>query len=399
MKVSEILHEAMKHSYPEIHKIRLKSLFEFVESGLSEQRVSVTYLGRGLKSRSKTDKKHDIKRADRLVGNGHLHSERVFFYEQMTSQLIGHQKHPVLIVDWSPLKSHQIYQLLRVSIPMKGRSLTVYEKSYSEAQLNSPTAHQEVLDTLEEILPTTCQPIILSDALFRADWFRMVESKGWFWVGRVRGNVCLSHDNEQWLTAKKWHNKATSTPQSVGKIFYGKTQSFVCKGVLFKEKSKGRKTLKKRGGKSLCTTVKYQQKKAKEPWLLVFFLPETFNEKPFKIVRLYQQRMQVEEAFRDTKSQNYGVGLSASRSRSPLRMDNLLLIAALILFVLWCIGMVAKAKYRKKIQANTTSDKNVLSVIYLAKEVIDDRRYAISKLEIVYVYQTLSESTFSIESI
>jgi len=40
---------------------------------MHDQRVSVTYLGRGLKSLSKTTKKNDIKRAVRLVGNSLLH--------------------------------------------------------------------------------------------------------------------------------------------------------------------------------------------------------------------------------------------------------------------------------------------------------------------------------------
>ncbi len=61
MKATEILHKDIANTYPEIHKTRLNTLFTFVRSGLRDQRVTVTYLGRGLKSLSKTDKKYDIK--------------------------------------------------------------------------------------------------------------------------------------------------------------------------------------------------------------------------------------------------------------------------------------------------------------------------------------------------
>tara|TARA_R110002167_G_scaffold34573_1_gene110345 strand:+ start:145268 stop:145462 length:195 start_codon:yes stop_codon:yes gene_type:complete len=46
----------------------MNTLFTFVGAAMKDQRVMVTYLGRGLKSASETDKKHDIKRADRLIG-------------------------------------------------------------------------------------------------------------------------------------------------------------------------------------------------------------------------------------------------------------------------------------------------------------------------------------------
>ncbi|MCU7833390.1 MAG: hypothetical protein KZQ56_12575 [gamma proteobacterium symbiont of Lucinoma myriamae] len=41
--------------------------------------------------------------------------------------------------------------------------------------------------------------------------------------------------------------------------------------------------------------------------------------------------------FRDTKNQQYGIGLAQAKSKSAKRYNNLLLIAALTLFLLWCI--------------------------------------------------------------
>ena len=67
--------------------------------------------------------KHDVKRADRLIGNTYLHQEKVYFYQLMSERLLGHQKHPLILVDWSPINGAEIFQVLRASIPMDGRAL------------------------------------------------------------------------------------------------------------------------------------------------------------------------------------------------------------------------------------------------------------------------------------
>ncbi|MFT5635964.1 MAG: hypothetical protein ACI89T_001419, partial [Cognaticolwellia sp.] len=136
MKALDIVKNDIAFAYPEIHKVRLNTLFTLVGSAMKDQSVSVTYLGKGLKSASKTDKKHDIKRADSLISNPHLHHERFCFYEHMCEALVGKDKHPIIILDWSPINGNEIFQLLRASIPMGGRALTLYEKVYPESELN-----------------------------------------------------------------------------------------------------------------------------------------------------------------------------------------------------------------------------------------------------------------------
>jgi len=59
MKSTEILHKDIAEAYPDIHKTRLNTLFTFVRSALHDQRVTVTYLGRGLKSFSRSATRFD----------------------------------------------------------------------------------------------------------------------------------------------------------------------------------------------------------------------------------------------------------------------------------------------------------------------------------------------------
>ncbi len=129
------------------------------------------------------------------------------------------------------------------------------------------------LDELQAILPEGCQPIILSDAIFKTPWFQTIEAKGWYWVGRVRGNVQISLDGEIFEGCTTIMKQATTTPTGLGTIFYSKSTAFSCEGTLFHGTEKGKHKKKKRGGISKDTKSLYYSKKAKQPWLLVSHLP------------------------------------------------------------------------------------------------------------------------------
>jgi hypothetical protein len=389
---SATLKQDISISFPDIHKTRLDTLFTFVEAGCRTQNVTVTSLGRALKGASGTDVKHDVKRADRLIGNTYLHQEKVYFYQLMSERLLGHQKHPLILVDWSPINGAEIFQVLRASIPMDGRALTIYEKAYPESELNTDKAHREFIEELSYCLPEGCQPIIVTDAGFKSPWFEAIEKKNWFWLGRVRGQVQLSEDKCNWSKCKQWYESATNRAKKTGKIFYSKKNQLACEGVLYHGSTKGRYVKKKRGGQSQCSTNKYQQQKAKEPLFLVYHLPENVQYTAKRIVQIYKKRMQIEENFRDTKNQRLGLGISDACSKSSFRYDILLLVAALILFVLWCIGYAScQLGQARLLQANSTKHRRVLSIIFVGRQVVNDGRYCPDEPLLIYVYHHLSE--------
>ena len=155
MKAIELLNKNISTAVPELHKVRLSALMAAVTSTVTGQQLTVTGLGRNLKSESKTDTKHDIKRMDRLIGNQHLHAERKEFYRYLIKMLVGQNKHPIFIADWSPIPGNEIFQLHRISIPMGGRTLTIYEECFEEKKLNNTQVHNTFLDELEESLIVT----------------------------------------------------------------------------------------------------------------------------------------------------------------------------------------------------------------------------------------------------
>jgi hypothetical protein len=81
--------------------------------------------------------------------------------------------------------------------------------------------------------------------------------------------------------------------------------------------------------------------------------------------------MQIEESFRDLKSERFGLGFSCNRSTQKNRLGVLLLVASLALFVLRLIGEVGKVKQIAfKFQSNTRRSRSVLSVINLALQLV-----------------------------
>jgi hypothetical protein len=108
----------------------------------------------------------------------------------------------------------------------------------------------------------------------------------------------------------------------------------------------------------------------REPWLLAVS-PRLDHLSAQAVVAVYAQRMQIEESFRDLKSERFGLGFSANRSTQRNRLGVLLLVGCLASFVLRLIGEVGKARQMEfQFQSNTRRSRPVLSVISLALQLV-----------------------------
>ena len=75
METVKLLHNYLLKSCPNMHSARRKCLLYAVESGLSNQRLTLTSLGRNGSGNIKV--KNKIKKIDRLLGNKNLQCARV----------------------------------------------------------------------------------------------------------------------------------------------------------------------------------------------------------------------------------------------------------------------------------------------------------------------------------
>lgn len=369
MHALQLLHKTIIAACPCIYLKRPNALLAVTEAPLLGQRLSLTGLGRSLNSKAYV--KHGIKRVDRLLGDEHLHNERVAIYLGITQRLFKSVHQPIIVVDWSELTEDQAFHLLRASVPVGGQTLTVYEEVHPRRKMENRKVHQRFLHSLRRLIPSSCHPIIVTDAGFRTTWFDVRDKMQWDYVGRVRNRTFVKRcDSSVWKPCKSLYKQAT--PQALYVGCYQLNHSNPMTGYLYlvKKRSKGRHKWNVDG---TITKSGYSNKIAKrqhEPWLLVTSLGggQTLAQ---SIISVYKTRMQIEEGFRDLKSSRFGFNIKESLTRNKFRLEILLLIGFLATYCLWLLGVVAeRQQYHLRYQSNTTKTRRVLSVIFLAAQLV-----------------------------
>lgn len=93
--------------------------------------------------------------------------------------------------------------------------------------------------------------------------------------------------------------------------------------------------------------------------------------------------MQIEQTFRDLKSTQWGMGLSTSQTRDPKRLAILLLVAALLSFALWLIGLAVRKNGYKIQYGSAKKANNTLSILSLARQwLLDNFRKRLAQYQI-----------------
>lgn len=369
MHALTMLHNILTESCPEVHAKRIASLLATVEAVVSGSRLALSDLGRALPGPVAV--KHNIKRIDRLLGNRALHTETPGLYEALARRRLTGVTTPLIIIDWSDLTPDRRWQLLRASMAVEGRSITLYEQVHPQSCATAPHVHKAFLARLATILPPGCIPILITDAGFRGPWFKLVNRMGWHWIGRIRNrDMVRPMGGVPWTGCKALYVKATAGAQSLGQFEYVRSNPISCRLVLIKRHRQGRH---KKGRLGKVARSRHSLKNARaqqEPWLLVV-CPGLAHLSADAVVAVYAQRMQIEETFRDLKSERFGLGFNSSRSIQKDRLSVLLLIACLASFVLRLIGEAGKArKLDLQFQSNTRRSRPVLSVISLALQLV-----------------------------
>jgi hypothetical protein len=364
MHATKMLQQILIKNCPDIHAVRLSALMDNVAGLVRGQTLTVTGLGRSLPRA--IHMKHGIKQSDRLMGNPHLSRERLTIYQAVARILPGQDKRPLIVVDWSDYTHDRRQQLLRASIPVGGRALTLYEEVHPLSDYGKARVHKQFLKTLQGVLPEGSCPVIMTDAGFIGPWFREVERLGWDYLGRLRQNVLYRKTAEKdWIKCKALYAQATATPCYKGGVELVRSNPFVSHLYVYKQTSRGRHKITKRGQRARSRHSKKNALREASPWLLVSsFGPEEKSAK--QVIQLYRTRMQIEEAFRDIKNPRTGFALTQTRSRSAERLANLLLVGMLATLVVWLMGRLAEDRHlHYHYQANTVRQQRVLSLFYL----------------------------------
>jgi hypothetical protein len=257
--------------------------------------------------------------------------------------------------------------LLRAGMPIGGRCLTLYEEVHPLVRLGNRRVQRAFLQKLKALLPDGVKPIVITDAGFRAPWFKAVNRLGWHWIGRIRNrNELRRQGTTTWIRSKTLYRHASTRPQALGPYELVRSNPVNCHLYLPKLPKKHRIHKSVFGRRARSSASLKRSRAHREPWLLAAS-PSLGQLSASQITNWFATRMQIEEAFRDLKCARYGLGFELNLSRSRERLAILLLIALMSFFVLWLIGQQALARgLQFHYQSNTRRTRPVLSLFNLA---------------------------------
>jgi hypothetical protein len=322
-----------------MHAARRRVLLNAVEALVQGRRLTLTDLARSWPGALWIHA--PLKALDRLLSNRHLGRTVMPLHQAMVPWLLRHAQ-PVILVDWSDLKHDGRWCLLRAAVPMGGRALTLYERIYPLRQMNLPQAQIDFLGHLQQLIPASVTPILVTDAGFRSDWYRAVMACGWDYLGRLRNNTAVrSAGTTAWQPCATLHPLANVSARELGSYEIVKGRPLSCRLVLARRPRRHRDRLTRRGSPEQGGCAKKARKRAREPWLLATSLPVT-QRTAARITAAYAQRMQIEEAFRDLKSHRYGMGFEDSLTRRAERLTILLMLHTLAMLAAWLMARAAE---------------------------------------------------------
>lgn len=307
------------------------------------------------------------------MGNQALHREIPSLSRDIIRWLIRDIKECVIAVDWSAWPT-QSFSLLRASLLADGRSIPLLSLIAEGAKLGNPALQNDFLDELAECMADR-KVTIITDAGFRREWFNRVL--------KLTGT-------DEWLTPGQL--KAGTTPRCAGAARLTRYKESPAYGYVHvhRRAEKHRHGKKSRGRFHYTREEKNQSRLGREPWVLFTSDAEL---KPRTVMKLYSRRMQIEQNFRDEKSERYGMGLRSSFSRSVERMSVLNLVSTLCSIVLWLMGYELERKGEHRFyQANKVEHRRVLSYLTLARNALVHDPARVSELDIETARDGLSRS-------
>lgn len=370
MHAFQIIQAFLTAQCPTMHAKRRHCLAR-VAATAAQAGLGMVKLARKLPSA--THVRYRIKCCDRLLSNQHLARERPMLYRALARQILPAHGKVAIVVDWSVLRDDGSAQLLRAAAVLQGRAFVLYDEVHPPERLASPAVHRSFMATLRDILPPGCQPVIVTDAGFRAPWFKMLNELGFAWIGRIRNrDMVCAQQGDDWQGCKSLYAKAVAQARDLGAFNYTRSNPTRCRLVLARRPPKNRHAKSKAGNAKRSSHNQKISQAQREPWLLAA-APQLASLSASQIVDIYAGRMQIEQTFRDLKNTQWGMGLRSSQTRVPQRLACLLLIGALLTYALWLIGLAARAAGFDAGYGGARKAPSTLSLLSLATQWLEAR--------------------------
>ena len=271
MRASRVLQKCLSGSFTAMHRSRSRVLLRAVEALIVGRRLTLMDVARSWPEAERV--RAPLKAFDRLLSNRHLHAEREHVYADMAGWLLR-SKQPVIVIDWSDLKPDKSWGLLRAAVPVGGRTLPILDMVFPGCEARSPRAEKIFLQRLQKIVPATATPVLVTDAGYRAPWFRAVSALGWHWLGRLRHRTLVKPttacSETDWVPSRALYELLDGDgTRDMGLMDTVRNQPWPCRVVIHRRPNKGRKHRNLDGAAARASSSRKVAARYREPWLLV----------------------------------------------------------------------------------------------------------------------------------
>src|SRR6201995_2494116 len=312
----------------DLHAKRVDSLAAATLGVMTGASLAVAMIGQALAQARGLVTKHAVKQVDRLMSNGGIDVWDSF--ARWVPHQVGAQGDILVAMDWTDFDHDGQSTLVLSLVTAHGRAapliwLTVWKEEIATRRNDYEDA---CLRRLAETMPPGCRVTILADRGFGDQkLFAFLDELGFGYVIRFRGNIRVTDASGETKAAAEWGGQ----------------------GGRARKLRDARVTAQ---GQQVGAVVCVHAKAMKEPWCLAASDPEATAA---MLVNHYARRWTIEPQFRDTKDLRFGMGLSATRIREPMRRDRLLLISAFAMALLTLLGTVGETLGMDRLLKSNTS--------------------------------------------
>jgi len=312
------VHQFIEELFEEdMHAKRVLSLGNAVLGVMYAASLSVHAIGVGLaRARLIRGAKHSIKQVDRLLSNAKLNVWEIFYTWVLF--VLGERKEAIIALDWTEFDADDHSVIAAYLITNHGRATPLAWKTVKKSELaDARNEHEdELLLRLREVIPRDVRVTILADRGFGDQaLYAFLHEIGWDYIIRFRGCIEVCDSKGDAKLAMDW-----LSPSGRAKML------------------KDVKVTQNRT--AIPAVVVVHARGMKDAWCLA---TSRSDLSATRIVKLYGRRFTIEETFRDQKDPRFGLGLSATHTKSCDRRDRLLLLAALAEALLTLLGAAGEA--------------------------------------------------------
>ena len=300
----------------DLHAKRILSLANGTLGVMTGAALAVSLIGQALANARGLVSKSAIKQVDRLLSNAGVVPWDLF--GSWVGELVGARRKIVVAMDWTDFDADNQSTLALHLVTRHGRATPLLWLTVDKDELKDQRNDFEdlCLSRLKALLPQGVATTILADRGFGdVKLFEFLESLGFQYVIRFRGNIHVSAADGETRLAADW----------VGK--HGRARKLRDAEVSAARQKVGAVVCVKAAG-------------MKEAWHLA--ASDASLSAP-QIIKLYSKRWTIEPSFRDSKDMRFGMGLSALRIDDPRRRDRLLLLNAFAILLLTILGAAGES--------------------------------------------------------